>query len=86
MAARRGFLKNRVRRMCRWPFSLDIMFYNDRERHRLQSDGEGKHYKQVCYSYANIKPIFPMFYAHFSTFSVITLVFEFITSSLTADL
>ena len=30
--------------------------------------------------------VFPLFYAYFSTFSVITFVFELITSSLTADL
>ena len=25
-----------------------IVFYNDKEQHHLQSDGEGKRYKQVC--------------------------------------
>ena len=33
-----------------------------------------------------IKPIFPPFYMHFVIFSVISLVFELITSFLTADL
>ena len=30
--------------MSRWPFSRVIIFYNDKEQHQLQSDGEGKRY------------------------------------------
>ena len=69
---------------CKWPFPLDIMLYNDSERHCIQYGCEGKCYKQVC-SNANIKCIFPSCYAHFGTFSVITLLFELLTSSLVAD-
>ena len=72
--------------MSRWPFSHVIIFYNDKEQRHLQSDGEGKCYKQVCCSYANILPIFLAFFAHFRTFSVITPVFQLITSYVTADL
>ena len=78
----RSLLKNRVRRISRWPFPNVIIFYNDRERRCLQSDGEAKCYRQVCLSYAGITPIFLVFCVHFRTIPVIALVFELITSYL----
>ena len=74
MAAWEPFLKNGVRRTSRRPFPRDITIYNNREQHCLQSDSEPTCYNQVCQSYANITLIFPPFFAHFGTFSVITLV------------
>ena len=44
----RSFRKNGVGRTSRWPLSQDILFYNDRKRGLVQSDGEPKRYKQVC--------------------------------------
>ena len=44
------------------------------KQHCIQSDGEPRCYNQVCQSYANITLIFPPVFAHFGTFSVITLV------------
>ena len=57
-----------VSHTSRWPFPHDILFYNDRERCCLQSDGEPKCYNQVCWSYINISSIFPAFYGNLSRF------------------
>ena len=64
-----------------------IMNYNDREGRYLQSDREPERYiTRYVKVIRTFTPIFSSLYAHFGTFSNISLVFVVITSWFTADL
>ena len=87
MAARRSFGKNGVRRISRWPSSLDILFYNDRKRSYLHNLTVNQSVIRRYVEVIRTLSLFSLrFCAHFGTFLDITLVFVVITSWFTADL
>ena len=86
MAVGMSFLKNGVRRTCSWPFPQMLCFItleNNIVYNLTMNQSVIIRYIKVIRTFT---PIFPAFYSYCSTFLVITLVLELITSWFTADI